>query len=104
MSTHDAAELDDAVNRAEIDEVRRILDRGVDPNIRDITGDPIIVSAAWVGAADIVELLLARGADANAAGQDGKNALQRLLSDNQGYWYEGHDHVVAILRAAGARE
>ena len=34
----------------------------------------------------------------------GKTALQRLVTENNSYWYEGHNRVVTILREAGARE
>jgi|CXWL01.1.fsa_nt_gi ankyrin repeat protein len=105
MQTHhlDAALLDDAVNRAALDEVTQLLDQGVDPNTRDIAGDPALISAAWVGAPEIVRLLLGRGAEVNAVGADGRNALQRLLT-NRAYWHSGHDLVVAILRSARAVE
>jgi hypothetical protein len=36
-------------------------------------------------------------------GRDGKNALQHLQS-SEGYWHEGHDQVVVLLRAAGSKE
>jgi ankyrin repeat protein len=93
----DAARLDDAVNRADVDEVRLILDEGIDPNIKDVAGDPIIIGAAWIGAPEIVRLLIERGADINATGNDGKNALQRLLN-NDGYSHDGHDKVIILLR------
>jgi len=51
----------------------------------------------------IVKLLIGRGADVNAVGADGMNALERLLKSD-GYWHSGHDQVVEILREAGARE
>jgi uncharacterized protein len=99
-----AAVMDDAVNRAAFSEVERLLNQGINPNVRDITGDPVIISAAWVGAADIVQLLIDRGADVNARGNDGNNALQRLLSENNQYWYEGHERVVETLRRSGSQE
>lgn len=99
----DSLRLDDAVNRADIAEVRALLDDGVDPSIRDVAGDPILVGAAWVGAPEIVQLLLERGAEVNARGADGQNALQRVLG-NDSYWHEGHDQVVLLLRGAGSEE
>lgn len=95
--------MDDAVNRGALGEVQELLNQGVDPNLRDVAGDPILVSAAWVGAADIVKLLLERGADVNATGANGRNALQRALS-NKTYWDDGHSRAVALLRAAGGTE
>jgi ankyrin repeat protein len=100
---NDAIRMDDAVNRGALDEVLDLLNEGVDPNQRDVVGDPILVSAAWVGAADIVKLLLDRGADVNAQCPDGRNALQRVRT-NKTYWDEGHDRVVRILLEAGSSE
>jgi ankyrin repeat protein len=103
MPSHDnARELDDAIARADLEAVARLLDAGVDPNVRDVLGDTPIMNAAWVGASAIVALLLERGADPNSAGLDGRNALQRL-STNHTYWYHGHDECVDLLLAAGAR-
>jgi ankyrin repeat protein len=99
----DAMRLDDAVNRGALAEVQSILDEGVDPNVRDVAGDPILVGAAWIGSPEIVKLLLLRGANVHAKGADNRNALQRVLT-NKAYWHEGHDEVVKILRAAGANE
>ena len=96
---NDAIRLDDAANRGALAEVQELLDEGVDPNMKDVAGDPVLIGAAWVGAADIVKLLLDRGANVNAVGCDGRNALQRVLT-NDSYWHEGHDQVVKILRAA----
>jgi hypothetical protein len=94
--------LDDAVNRAEIDEVRALLDIGADVNGRHVVGDTPLMSAAWVAAADVVRLLLSRGADVNARARDGKTALGRVLE--VGHDEYGHDEVIQILRAAGAHE
>lgn len=97
----DAVRLDDAVNRAELSEVQALLDEGIDPNIKDVCGDPVIIGAAWIGASDVVRLLIAQGADVNAIGHDGKNALQRLLN-HSGLWHNGHKQVVTLLRELGA--
>lgn len=99
----DAARLDDTVNRADIDEVIQILNQGISPNILDVVGDPILISAAWIGNPEIVQLLIQRGADVNAKGTDGKNALQRLRQSN-GYWPGGHNQVIEILLHSGAKE
>lgn len=89
------------MNRAELLEVKALLEEGIDPNIRDVCGDPVIIGAAWIGAPEIVRLLVEQGADVNAIGKDGKNALQRLLSD-AGLWHSGHEQVVQCLRELGA--
>ena len=94
-----ASILDDAVNRAELEEVRALLDLGVDPDLRDVVGDTPLINAAWVGSHQIVRLLLARGARPGAQGADGKTASERLLS-NDGSWHADHDECVRILRRA----
>ena len=101
-SRFNAMAMDDAVNRAALSEVIELLDRGVDPNIRDVVGDTPLISAAWIGAPEIVELLLHRGADVHAKGDGGKTALQRLRA-SAGYRHEGHVRVMELLIAAGAK-
>ena len=98
-----ADELDDAVARGDLAEVLGLLARGASPNGRDVTGDTPLMTAAWVGAPDIVELLIARGADVNAVGVDGRNALQRVQADGR-CREPGHRRAMEILRKAGGLE
>ena len=95
------ARIDDAINRAALEEVRALLDLGVSPNAKDVVGDPILIGAAWVGAPDVVRLLLLRGADPTAAGLDGLNALQRIATIKE-QQHEGHLACAEVLRAARA--
>ena len=97
-----AAHLDDAINRGVFDEVKDLLDRGYDPNWRDIVGDTMLINAAWVGAREIVQVLIERGADVNGRGKDGQTALSRVLALDDPAEY-GHDTVIALLRAHGAQ-
>jgi len=54
-----------------------------------------LLFAARSGCVDVVEVLVALGADLEACGQDGVTALMHALSN-------GHEEVARILVAAGA--
>ena len=93
------AEMDDAINRDAFEEVATLLASGIDPNSRDAAGDPFLISAAWIGSARIVKLLLDSGADPSLRGSDGRTALERLMQNTE-YWDQGHDEVKALLQNA----
>lgn len=90
------ARMDDAINRDDLDEVAALLKAGVDPNARDVAGDPLLINAAWIGSPSIVNLLLQAGADPLLRDRDGLTALERLMQNTE-YWDEGHDQVKQIL-------
>jgi ankyrin repeat protein len=90
------AQIDDAINRDDFDEVSALLSSGVDPNSRDAAGDPLLITAAWIGSPRIVKLLLDAGADSSLRGVDGLTALERLMQNTQ-YWDEGHNEVKKLL-------
>lgn len=54
-----------AIQRNNIDDVRRLLDGGVSPAAADSDGDNALFYAALYGSRECMELLLVRGADAN---------------------------------------
>ncbi|MBI3654730.1 MAG: hypothetical protein HY231_27165 [Acidobacteria bacterium] len=62
-----------------------------------------MITAAWIGSSEIIQLLIQRVADVNAKENDGKSALQRLRQNNA-YWHEGHKQVIEILLHSGAKE
>ena len=72
-----------AVTYHQEQEVRNLLDRGVDPNSRDGHHVPALVIAArdWEGV-ETMKLLLARGANVNAAGDEGTTALMTAAGAN----------------------
>jgi ankyrin repeat protein/tetratricopeptide (TPR) repeat protein len=72
-----------------------LLERGIDPNVRDEEGDVPLAQAAFLGHIEVVRLLLEHGADVNAANDDGVNALMLAALG-------GHAEVVEALVAAGA--
>jgi ankyrin repeat protein len=84
-----------AACQGNIDEVRRLLDRGASPDSCDVDcRHPALVCAARAGHADIVELLLKHGADPDALDSQGASALQRA---RQGQ----HEVVVHMLEGVG---
>ena len=85
-----------AVEAADSAEIRRLFDshpaiREVVDGLEDGKVSPLR-TAAWYGHADIVKLLLERGADrASRNPEDGKIALELALE-------RGHDDVAELLR------
>ena len=97
-----ASLLDDAVNRAEVEEVAMLLDAGVSSGLRDVVGDTPLINAAWVGAPALVKLLLIRGADPNEQGANGETALDRVRLIPQSQQRDDHRQVIALLEQAAS--
>lgn len=76
-------------------ELSEFLDHGLQVDFQDDAGNTFLMLAAYSGQADTVEMLLARGADANT-----RNA--RDQSPVAGAMFKGEDAIVAHLIAAGA--
>ena len=55
--------------------IRELLDGGADPNFRDSDGRTTLHIAAWEGFAEVVELLLQRGAEEAVGTRSGGWAL-----------------------------
>ncbi|KAL7895629.1 hypothetical protein HDV64DRAFT_257366 [Trichoderma sp. TUCIM 5745] len=80
------------VNKAAI----TLLERGHDPNAEDFFGREALWYAVYKGQEAVVKLLLAAGADVNAAAESfGGTALQRAAK-------EGDQEIVKMLLTAGA--
>lgn len=88
-------ELDDAINRAELDEVKSLIEMGADIEFRDPLGKTPLMNAAWVAAADIVEYLINQGANIYALDNDGKSALD--LVKEIGHNDYGHNDVILVI-------
>lgn len=83
------------VKRGDIISVRRLLDAGLDPNLKHRFGATILMVAAGYGRTSLVELLLARGARLNDVDKHGCNALADAA-------LEGHVKTIATLLEHGA--
>ena len=56
-------------------DVERLLKAGASPNIVDADGTPALMAATLFGGADLVKLLLDRGADPNRTGSGGHHRV-----------------------------
>lgn len=85
-----AARLDDEVNRGNPENVMRLIEQGADVNGRNVLENTPLMAAAYTGQADMVRLLLARGADKSLQGFDGKTAQEMAAQ-------AGHQEVLLAL-------
>jgi len=86
--------IHDAALDGDIDEVQRQLDAGVDPNLKSSKGATPLFYAVYGGHLEIVELLITRGADVNAA------YLNNSVLD-QAHSYDDQE-IVELLELHGA--
>ena len=84
-----------AVERKNFEEVQRLIDSGIDIDIRNDYEDTALIFAASSGRLEAVKFLLDRGANVNARNDWDHTPL--LLAANN-----GHTDIVSILLASGA--
>ena len=70
-----AEEIVTAAEIGLIEDVRKLLDAGVDPNLRNESGWTALMQASMNGHTDIVKLLISEGADVTVKGDAGWEAL-----------------------------
>ena len=66
-------------------------------NLKTVEGYSPIIVAASEGYQEIVELLIANGADVNAKDDEGRSALSMAMT-------EGNDQMAELLKKHGAQE
>src|SRR5258708_1987071 len=76
-----AEPLFDAIRRDDTAAVKRLLDGGTSADSRDADGVPALMAATLFAGADCVAALLDRGANPNAATEDGATALMWAIPD-----------------------
>lgn len=70
------SELLDAVPSGNVEEVKKLLNKGADVNTRDENGITALMLASADGYKDIVDLLITKGADIDAVNMNGETALE----------------------------
>eukprot|EP00302_Diacronema_sp_CCMP2436_P006938 CAMPEP_0179895204 /NCGR_PEP_ID=MMETSP0982-20121206/35697_1 /TAXON_ID=483367 /ORGANISM="non described non described, Strain CCMP 2436" /LENGTH=562 /DNA_ID=CAMNT_0021791851 /DNA_START=18 /DNA_END=1706 /DNA_ORIENTATION=+ len=88
-----------AVRDGQLDDLRMLLEQGgLDINSRDWTGDTVLVEAARLGKTEVVDYLIAHGAEVDHANERGETALLAAVGSARP---EATAIVLALL-AAGA--
>ena len=85
----------DHARDGDIDALTELLDAGVPANLTNSKGDTLLILAAYHQHADLVRLLLARGADHARVNDNGQTALAAAVFRRQ-------EQIVRDLLAAGA--
>lgn len=87
--------LYNAVRQSKLEDVKNLLDSGVNPNIENMQGKTPLYWAAFNKNDKIVKLLLNKGADPNRADMEGISPL---------YWaaYTQNNKILELLLAKGA--
>ena len=88
-------DLHSAAFDGNVEEVKELLKKGANPNVREKDGDTPLHVAARKGSVDVVELLLKHGADPNILDKYGWTPLHNAAR-------EGHVEVVKLLLEHGA--
>ena len=88
--------------------VKKMLDRGVDVNVKSDFGVTALMFAASNGHLNTVELLWSSAADVNAKNNVGKTALSLtetalIFARLHDYHVEDYEEIVRLLREAGAK-
>ncbi len=102
-----------AIENGDVPKVREFISAGVDINVEDDDGNTALLTASWSGNKEIVELLLANGADVNyetdayfytalmrASGQGHAEIARLLLNHGANVNAEDDWQLTSLMRAA----
>jgi ankyrin repeat protein len=67
--------LIEAAKQGDLEQVRELLDKGADVNVRYINGMTVLMAAARGGNLEIVKLLIEKGADVNSSDRFGRTVF-----------------------------
>lgn len=87
-----------AVERDHYQIVRLLLDHGAAPDGANKEGRTALMTAAWKNHADVLQLLIMRGANVNARDLRKRNVLHNLAADKACWWGWGDEIVSLLLR------
>jgi ankyrin repeat protein len=88
------ASFEDAIKRGDAEDVRRLLGRGIDVDMRDRHGQTALMLAAHAGHREVVEALIAHGANLNVTAKYGLTALMLAI-------IAGHANIARLLADGG---
>ena len=88
------AAWEDSIRRGDVDDVRNLLDRGMDVDARDRHGQTALMLAAHAGHRQVVETLIAHRPNLNVTAKYGLSALMLTI-------VAGHAEIARLLAAAG---
>ncbi|WP_438437958.1 ankyrin repeat domain-containing protein [Hydrogenophilus thermoluteolus] len=89
------AQLQRALAQEDLETVASLVARGLDPNVSDREGNPLLVWAARRGKTELVSTLLRHGASVNQRNLVGETALMAAA-------YGGYTQIAAQLIESGA--
>jgi ankyrin repeat protein len=98
----DINDLTHAAMDGRVEQVKKLLDKGVDVNSRNNFGETPLTAAAGRGHLEVVKLLLERGAKVNSETGNGRNALVKAMEKA---WMRGgaQSAVAKLLIEHGAK-
>jgi uncharacterized protein len=96
-----------AIHKHQNEAVTALIDAGADVNRATVAGQTALMMAAGYGYADVVQILLRRGADARIKDANGESAIDWALAGmndiDRMTIFNCQDATVRMLAAAGAR-
>ena len=102
VAQEDCHSLVRAASRGSLEYLAQLLDKGIDPNKKDLHGDIALIQAVLYGKVDCVKLLLEKGADHQVRNENRWTALQ--LAEFEADHFGTKNEVVAILKSVAVKK